>query len=201
MMLRIDPDDLQVAARTARRTVMARHLLALDDTAWGGAAASATEMPVAFLHAVRCPLAREIVTLHGPRKAAALAGARHIDRLGFRKGSDIDLRADLKFARRAADLANESLRFAIRLGGRVDNRFAPFPGAFAVKLGDMTTPATAGTMARDIPKTKLHRLVPIALTRTNLQNVAGARLDDSHRNDFPRLVVDLCHLDLAAEDS
>ena len=75
---------------------------------------------VALLHAVRGPLAVEIVPLHGTGKAAAFAGAGDIDRLHFVERFDLDLAADGQFADRTADFADESLRLAASLGEQLD---------------------------------------------------------------------------------
>ena len=68
--------------------VLARHPLALEQTAGGGTAAGTAGVTMHLLHAVRGPLAGEVVPLHDAGEAAALAGAGHIDRGDF--GQNVD---------------------------------------------------------------------------------------------------------------
>ena len=156
---------------------------------------------MALLHAVRGPLAGEIVPLDGPGEAAAFADARDIDGLHFRKRIDFDLAADRQFAGRTADFADESLRLATGLGEKLDAGGRTLLRALAVELGNMTTDTSTGQAARLIGKAQLNRLVAVSLDGADLQHVARAGLDDRHRDHLPRLIVELRHPDLAAEYS
>ncbi len=104
--------------RTVRRAVaiVAGHLPALEHVVGIGTAADAADVAVHLLHAVRRPLAFEVVPLHGAGGAAALAGADDVDRRDLREDVDLEFLADLEPSTRAAKLANETLGSQSALG-------------------------------------------------------------------------------------
>jgi hypothetical protein len=152
-----------------------------------------------FFHAMRCSLALEVVPLHRALKALALARARDIDGSDFLKNVDGQLLSDFHSIGRAAEFANESLRFAIGFGKKFDARFGASLRTAAVEFGDMPTFAASGQTSGFIAEAKLNRFVVIAIGRADLQHAAWAGFDHCHRNDGARLVKYLCHPDLAAE--
>src|SRR5262245_44428421 len=158
-------------------------------------------MPMHLLHAVRGPLALEVVPLHRTLKAAALRHARHINGLHAFHHLDRDLATHSQFACRPAQLANESLRLRSRLGRRLRPGIRKLLGALAVQIGNMTTFTATGQAARLIGKPKLNRVIAIVLLGPHLKHVTRARLNNGDGDAQPRLVINLRHPDLAAEYS
>ena len=68
---------------------------ALEDVVRIGVAADRAGVAMHLLHAVRGPLAVEVVPLHHAGGAAALAGADHVDGLDFGEDVDLEFLADL----------------------------------------------------------------------------------------------------------
>ena len=82
---------------------------ALEDVARNGVHADRAAVAMDLLHAVRGPLAGEIVPLHDAGGAAALGDAGDVDRLDL--GEDVDLRVPGRpeALDRAAEFADEPL--------------------------------------------------------------------------------------------
>src|SRR6185436_3706570 len=156
---------------------------------------------VTFLDAVRGPLAGEIVPLDRAGKAAALARGRDIDGLHAVERGNVDHAADCEIAGRTSDFAHEPLRFAIGLGEELDSGRSALLGALAFEFGNVTSSAAIGQTAGLVGEAQLDGLVTVALHGANLQHVARPGLNHRDRHDLPRLVVELCHPDLAAEYS
>lgn len=70
---------------------------------------------MALLNTVGCPLAGEVMTLHGAREPTALAGPYNIDGGNFGKHFNRYQIARLEVAGCAPDFANKTLRLASRL--------------------------------------------------------------------------------------
>ena len=151
--------------------------------------------------AVRGPLAVEIMPFHHAGGAAALARADHVDR--FDLGEDVDLQflADLQAIDSTAELANETLRFAIGLWHGLDAGGGTAPLPFAVEFGDLTASGAAGKTAGLIEIAQLNGLVAVFLLCPQLKDAAGASLDHRCRDHLAGLIKNLCHPDLAAEQS
>ena len=144
-----------------------------------------------FLHAVRGPLALEVVPLHDAREAAALGHAGDIDGLDAVEGFDGDVLADLGPPIGAAQLANESLRLAAGLRRAGSTPAGAAFGSLAFEIGNMTTFTAAGQAARLIEKAELDRFVAIALLGADLEHVTRAGLHDGDGDALSRFVVNL----------
>jgi hypothetical protein len=65
----------------------------------------------------------------------------------------------------------------------------------------MTTTGATYQPARLIVEAQLNRIIPISIYGFDLQDMAGTGLDYRHGNRFSVLFVNLCHTDLAAENT
>ena len=148
--------------------------------------------------AVAGTLAAEAVAFHHAGGAASLGDARHVDRLDVAEQIDAQFLAD-RIVGRAAQLADEPLRFAIGLGPwlRAVGR-EPF-GAFAVEPSDVAALAAAGKTTRLVAEADLHGFIAVAVGGADLQDAAWTGLDHGDRDHFPGFVKYLRHPDLAAE--
>ncbi len=113
--------------------------------------------------------------------------------------STFKILADLAAVDFSAELADEPLRFAIGLGHGLYARGGTAFLTFALEFGDVPASAAAGKTTRLIQIAQLNGLVTVPFLRFHLEDVAGARLNDGHRNHFTGGVENLRHPDLAAE--
>ena len=86
---------------------------------------------------------------------------------------------------RAAELADEPLRFAVGLGERLDAGFGPRLGPLAVELATWPRWLRLARRRGLSRKPNLNRFVAVALHGAQLQHVAGTGLDHGHRNRVP----------------
>src|SRR5207237_1097460 len=119
----------------------------------------AAHVAMHLLHAVRGPLAFEIVPLHYAGVAAALRQPGDIDRLDAVEHFDGDSRTDFGLAGWSAQFANEALGFAARFVGNLNAGRGQLLRPFAFELGNMTTFTAAGEAAGLVEKAELHRLI------------------------------------------
>jgi hypothetical protein len=138
---------------------------------------------------------------HNAGSATAFAGADNVDAFHFGKHVYVESLADGDFAGRAAEFADEGLRFAACLGQRFDARLGALLRAFAVEFGNLTTTRAAGQTTRLVQETQLHGLVAVAFGGPQLQHVAGAGFNNRHRHRVAAFVKNLSHPDLTAEQS
>jgi len=164
-----------------------------------GVHADSAGVAMHLLHAVRSPLALEIVPLHHAGRAATLAGADDVDRFDPIEQLDGDLLAYLDALGRSAELANKPLRFAIGFGKRGDAGRGTAALPLAVEFGDVAALAAAGKSAFLVQESELHRFIAVAVLRLDLKDVTRTSLNDGHRDDLPRGIEYLRHPDLAAE--
>ena len=139
------------------------------------------------------------MSFHGPGRPPPLAGADDVDRLDLGENVDLQLLADLEAVGRAADLADESFRLAPGLGYGFCSGRGEVSLTFAIQLSDVSATAADSATARNIHVSQLDCLVPVPLLALQLQHMARAGLDHSHRDDLAGRVVNLCHPDLSAE--
>src|SRR5205814_1763291 len=90
VVLQIDANDLQIAGRHFFVPHAAGHSLPLEDAGGERVHARAAAVAMDFFHAVGGPLPLEVVPPHDARRAAALAGAGHIDGLDLLKQIDLE---------------------------------------------------------------------------------------------------------------
>ncbi len=131
----------------------------------------------------------------------AFAGADDVDGLHVGEMIYVQHLTNGDAVGRAAEFADESLGLAIGLGQRFDARLGFRFGPLAVEPGNVTTLAAIGQTPGFVAKTQLHRLVAVTLDRAQLQHVTGPGLNYRDGNGIAVVVENLCHPDLAAEQS
>src|SRR5262249_13194563 len=158
----IDSHHFQIATRLPLVSHLPGHFLSLERAAREGITAGAADMAMHFLHAVRGTLTLEVVPLHRPLKALALARRSNVDRRHLLAAPDRPLLADRHLACRSAKLANKSLRLTIGFGGQLHPCLGSRFRTCAVELRYVTALTATGQTPRHIGKAKLHRLVTIS---------------------------------------
>jgi hypothetical protein len=197
IILNIHLNHFQVTASRLGISVMPSHLFALESTTWIGIHTGTTWMPVTLLHAVRSPLAREIMSLHHTGITATARSASYVNRTHTLKHSHRNLATYLQFAR-AAKLADKSLRLTSGLHAGTRTSLGTSTTANRSHMPTLRSTAQAPGLIR---KPKLHSLIPIALNSPNLQDRTGPYFKYSHRNGRTVFLENLRCSDLSAEYS
>ena len=137
--------------------------------------------PVVLVVAVARALALEVVTLHRPGEALALADGGHVDLGAGGEDVDLDLLADLEPVDRLETQLDEP-------PARVDRRLGEVPSGRLVQL-----------LGVAVPVGDLQGAVAVALRGLHLDDAHRLDAEHRHRDD---LVVDplLAHADLLADD-
>ena len=159
--------------------------------------------PVVPLRTVRCPQTAEVVLLHHTGEATPLVVADDVDMRHLGEVLDRQLVSDRRSGLSALQpkLADEPRGLAASPGLFDDLRVRPLLGPLATQLGDSPALRTVGQPTGLLAVAQLHRLVPVAVGRLDLQHHTRSRLDHGHRGHRPIGVVHLRHADFAAQQS
>src|SRR6478672_7077526 len=166
IVLFVDLHHIDIANRHTLIAIATGHALALlhaAATAVGRQGAGAAHVAMHLLDTVRRPLTGKIVALHRTRETTALGEARDIDGLHAFQHFNRDLAADLGFADRTTQFANESLRLTTSLIGGGNAGRGKLLRPLAFELGNVTTFTAARQATRLIEKAELHCFVAVAL--------------------------------------
>src|SRR5690606_824753 len=148
-----------------------RHSAAFERAARVGAAAGAASVAMHLLHAVRGALPGEVVAFHHARVAATLAGADNVHRLDVGKQVNRHLLATLVAIGGAAELADFTLRLAIRLAGGLNAGGGTAARTLAGDGGHMTTLAATGAATGFVLEPQLDGRVAVAVLRPQLEHM------------------------------
>jgi hypothetical protein len=144
VVLGIDANHQQVPHRDAVDAHVTGHAMTLEDVVRIGIHADRPDVTVHLLHAVTGALPGEVVPLHHAGGPAALGRADDVDRLDVGEDVDLQLLADLKTVAGDAELANETLRLAIRFRDGLNAGCRPALLTLAIQTCDVAAEAAAG---------------------------------------------------------
>ncbi|EAU63784.1 hypothetical protein STIAU_2469 [Stigmatella aurantiaca DW4/3-1] len=185
-LLRVHVDDGQVLRRHLLHTVVARHLLVRVGAARRLTLTDGARVTLILVRTVGLRLgALEAPAPHDAREAAALRGARHVHQLPL--GEQVRLHG----------VAHVELRRILR---RHPELLQVTAQGRAVLLEEAPL-GLVEDLLTDLSEAQRHRRVLVLLRRPLAHHLAGADVNDRHRNEVALVVEHLGHADLLANQT